>query len=107
MRASIPSCQHDQISRSASTNSRMRGTGRLHGMLKRFSMCGLICEPRPRMNRPFEYACRSQPTLATVIGLRANATAMLVPSSIVVVCSAASTSGRNGSWLISAVQQQS
>ena len=36
------------------------------------------------MNRPFEYACRSQPTLATVIGVRANATAMLVPSSIVV-----------------------
>ena len=36
------------------------------------------------MNRPSEYSCRSQPTLATVIGLRANATAMLVPSSIVV-----------------------
>ncbi len=36
------------------------------------------------MNRPSEYSCRSQPTLATVIGLRANATAMLVPSSMVV-----------------------
>jgi hypothetical protein len=41
------------------------------------------------------------------MGLRANATAMLVPSSIRVVCSAASTNGKNGSWLISAVQQQS
>ena len=40
--------------------------------------------------------------MATVIGLRANATAMLVPSSSRVVCSAASSSGRNGSWLISA-----
>ncbi len=59
------------------------------------------------MKRPSEYACRSHPTLATVMGLRANATAMLVPSSIVVVCSAASTSGKKGSWLISAVQQQS
>ena len=59
------------------------------------------------MKRPFEYACRSQPMFATVIGVRANATAMLVPSSIVVVCSAASTRGRKGSWLISAVQQQS
>jgi hypothetical protein len=27
-------------------------------MLNRFSMCGLIREPSPRMNRPFEYACR-------------------------------------------------
>jgi len=44
---------------------------------------------------------------ATLIGLRANATAMLVPSSMFVVCSAANTSGRKGSWLISAVQQQS
>ena len=59
------------------------------------------------MNRPSEYACRSHATLATVIGVRANATAMLVPNSMVSVCSAANTSGRNGSWLISAVQQQS
>ncbi len=42
-----------------------------------------------------------------VIGLRANATAMLVPTSIVEVCSAANSSGRNGSWLISPVQQPS
>jgi hypothetical protein len=30
-----------------------------HGMEKRFSMWGLICEPRPRMNRPPEYRWRS------------------------------------------------
>ncbi|GFG50017.1 hypothetical protein MAGR_14580 [Mycolicibacterium agri] len=75
----------------------MRCTGLLHGMLNRFSMCRLIWEPSPRMKRPPEYACTSQAMLATVIGLRANATAMLVPNSIDVVCSAASTSGRNGS----------
>ena len=39
----------------------------------------------------------TRPMVATGIGLRANATAMLVPSSIRVVCSAASVSGRNGS----------
>ena len=42
--------------------------------------------------------------LASVIGLRANATAIDVPSSSVWVCSAASSSGKNGSWLVSAVQ---
>ncbi|EUA49913.1 hypothetical protein I552_0841 [Mycobacterium xenopi 3993] len=45
--------------------------------------------------------------LATVIGFRAKATAMLVPSSMFEVCSAAKTSGRNGSWSTSAVQQPS
>src|SRR3954471_24071429 len=39
--------------------------------------------------------------LANVIGLRANATAMPVPSSSCSVCSAARASGRNGSWLVS------
>jgi hypothetical protein len=42
--------------------------------------------------------------LANTMGLRANATAIDVPSSTEVVCSAASTSGKNGSWLVSAVQ---
>ena len=41
--------------------------------------------------------------LASSIGLRAKATAMEVPSSMVWVCSAASSSGKNGSWLVSAV----
>ena len=31
-------------------------------------MCGLIWLPRPRTNRPFEYACRSQAVFAKVIG---------------------------------------
>src|SRR3954470_24411731 len=40
--------------------------------------------------------------LASVIGLRAKATAIPVPSSSRPVCSAARASGRNGSWLVSA-----
>ncbi len=88
-------------------NSAIRRTGWLHGIPKRFSMCGWIWVPKPRMNRPREYACRSQPRLASVMGLRAKATAMLVPSSILVVCSAANVNGRKGSWLISPVQQPS
>ena len=39
---------------------------------------------------------------ASVIGFRANATAMPVPSSRRSVCSAAIESGRNGSWVVSA-----
>ena len=38
---------------------------------------------------------------ATVMGLRAKATVMPVPSWSRSVCSAASTSGRKGSWLVS------
>ena len=41
--------------------------------------------------------------LARVIGFRARATAIEVPSSIRSVCSAATMWGRNGSWLVSAV----
>ena len=82
----------------------MRAAGCDHGIEKRLVMWGLIWLPRPRMKRPPEYAWRSQPMLASVIGLRAKATAMRVPSSTVSVCSAASSSGKNGSWLVSAVQ---
>ncbi len=46
------SLKHRQMARRASTNSRMRATGFDHVALKRFSMCGLICEPSPRMKRP-------------------------------------------------------
>ena len=41
------------------------------------------------------------------MGLRANATAMLVPSSMRSVLSAASASPRNGSWFVSLVQAPS
>ena len=54
----------------------MRAAGCDHGIENRFSMCGLIWLPRPRMKRPFEYGWRSLPMLASVIGLRANATAI-------------------------------
>ena len=43
--------------------------------------------------------------LASSIGLRAKATAIDVPSSTRSVCSAASSSGRNGSWFVSAVHR--
>ena len=79
----------------------MRAAGWLHGIEKRFVMCGLIWLPRPSMKRPFEYAWRSHAVLANVIGLRAKATAIAVPSSIDSVRSAASRIGRKGSWLVS------
>ena len=80
----------------------MRAAGRDHGMEKRRVICGLICEPSPRVKRPFAYWFKSQARLAIVIGLRANATLIEVVSAIVSLCSAASTSGKNGSLLISA-----
>jgi hypothetical protein len=45
--------------------------------------------------------------LASVIGERANATAMPVPSSTCSVAPAASSSGKNGSCDVSAVQTAS
>ena len=62
-----------QIARIASTISRIRAAGRDHGIENRFSMCGLICEPSPRIARPSENVWRSQPMWARFIGLRANA----------------------------------
>ena len=99
-----PVCHVSQIARMARIISRIRGAGWLQSIEKRFVMCGLIWLPRPRMNRPCDAAWRSHAVLASVIGLRAKATAIDVPTSSVVVCSIAGTSGRNGSWLVSAVQ---
>ena len=95
--------QVSQIARIARISSRMRAAGALHGMLKRLVMCGRICEPSPRMKRPRETALRSWAVCASVIGLRANATAIEVISSSRELSTAASTSGRNGSLAISAV----
>jgi hypothetical protein len=98
----VPSFQHAQIARMARIISRMRAVGCDHGIEKRLVMWGLIWLPRPRMKRPFEAACRSQAVWASVIGLRANATAMPVASSTRSVSWAARSSGKNGSWLVSA-----
>ena len=95
------------MARMARISSRIRGAGCDHGMENRFSMWGLIWEPSPSMNRPSDRVWRSLATMARFIGLRAKATAMPVPSSIRSVCSAASTSGRNGSWPVSADQSPS
>ncbi len=59
------------------------------------------------MKRPSEAACRSQAIWARVIGLRANATAMPVPSSTCSVCCDAERSGKNGSCAVSAVHSPS
>ena len=80
----------------------MRAAGCDHGMLKRFVMCGRICDPIPRMKRPFETRFRSWLVFARIIGFRANATAIDVMSSTRSVCSAASARGRNGSFETSA-----
>src|ERR1700691_3767006 len=71
-------------------------------MLNRRWMCALIWEPRPRTKRPELNDCRSFATIASVIGLRANATAIAVPSVNVRDRSAASSSGRNGARLAAA-----
>ena len=81
--------------------SRMRAAGCDHGIEKRRVMWALICEPMPRTRRPFDTACRSHAVWATVIGVRAKATMMSVPSSTRSVASAATSSGRNGSWFVS------
>ncbi len=88
-------------------SSRIRGAGCDQGMENRFSMCGLIWEPRPSMKRPREVVWRSLATMARFMGLRAKATAIPVPSWIRSVCSAATIRGRNGSWLVSADQMPS
>ena len=54
----------------------MRAAGCDHGIENRRVMCGLIWLPRPRTKRPPEAACRSHAVWASVIGLRANATAI-------------------------------
>ena len=76
-------------------------------MLNRRWIWALIWEPRPRTKRPELNDCRSLATMATVIGLRANATAIAVPSVRVRDRSAASSNGRNGSRLTSVVHTPS
>ena len=65
-------------------------------------MWGLTWVPIPRVNRPTEVSFRSGPTVASKFGVRAKAKAKAkaIPSRRVVVRSAASTSGRNGSWRV-------
>ena len=52
-------------------------------------------------------ACKSQPALATTMGLRAKAMAMPVINSTRSVTVAATASGRNGSWAFSMVMMPS
>ena len=75
----------------------MRAAGFDQGELNRRSMCPRTWEPRPTIMRPPEYSWSWFVVYARLIGLRANATAMPVPSSRFSVCSAASNRGRNGS----------
>ena len=89
------------------TSSSMRAIGSPHGMENRCSTWGWICEPRPRTKRPPVTVCRSQATLASVIGVRAKAMAMAVPRAMCSVCSAATASGMNGSCLASKLNARS
>ena len=57
LRAFVPATPRSRGS--ASTNSRMRAAGFDHCIEKRFSMCGLICVPSPRLKRPRDASCRS------------------------------------------------
>ena len=70
-------------------------------------MCGSDLRAEPEHEAPPDSACRSFAVLASSIGLRANATAMLVISVTRSVCSAASASGRNGPCAASAVKMPS
>ena len=81
----------------------MRAAGCDHGIEKRRSMCGLIWLPSPSEKRPFDASCRSLAIDAMVIGVRAKAMATPVDSSSRSVARAASSSGKKGSWLVSAV----
>ena len=54
------------------------------------------------MKRPWESSWRSLAVKASVIGLRANATAIAVPSSRCSVAWEAMANDRNGSWPVSA-----
>ena len=93
--------KHSQIARTADTSSRIRAAGCDHSSLKRFWMCGRICDPSPSTNRPPLICCRSYPTFASTIGFRAKPIATAVPRrSRDVVCDARA-SGRNGSCFAS------
>ena len=95
------------MARMARMSSRIRGAGWDQGIEKRLVMCALIWEPSPRMKRPFERSWRSLASMARFMGLRANATAIPVPSSIRSVAVAATASGRKGSCAVSADQMPS
>ena len=79
----------------------MRGAGGVHGTEKRRSLCARTCEPKPTTKRPPVEPARSQPTLATAIGVRAKAIATPVCNSIRRVAVPATASARNGSCLFS------
>ncbi len=91
------------MARSARMYSRSRGPGLPHGIEKRRVTWALTCVPNPSMKRPPLSSARSQAVMAVVIGDRAKATAMAVPSSSSGAASAATASGKKGSWLVSAV----
>src|SRR5437899_2450083 len=87
--------------------SRSLRPGASHLTLKRRSLWPLTWVPSPRMNRPFDDACRSQAVCARIIGLLGKATAMAVPRLRVRVAVAATASGMNGSCWASALHKAS
>ena len=75
----------------------MRGAGCSQRTSNRRSLCARTCVPSPSTNRPPEFTFRSQPILATIIGLRGKEIATEVASCTRSVAIAASASGMNGS----------
>jgi len=67
------------------------------GIENRLVICGLICDPSPKINLPSETKLRSYPMLAKIMGFLEKATAMDVINSTFSVAIAAETRGRNGS----------
>jgi hypothetical protein len=103
----VPSFHAAQIARRASTYSRMRAAGRLHGMEKRRTMCGRTWVPSPSTNRPADSSWMSLAVYASAIGLRAKAMATLVPNSTRCVAPAARVSTTKGSWMVSGTKTPS
>ncbi len=101
-RNGAPSCHVAQAARAAAIHSARRGAGALQGIPNRRSTCARTCVPRPSRNRPSESAARSKAVWASATGLRANATAMPVPTRRRAVAESASPAPTNGSCSVSA-----
>jgi hypothetical protein len=78
-------------------NSSIRSAGADQGIPNRRVTWALTCEPSPSTNRPPLNPWRSYATVATVIGLRANATVTAVPMVRLAEARAATMRGRKGS----------
>src|ERR1700739_3643399 len=80
-----------------------RDTGSDHTEEKRPTMLPRTWEAIPNWKRPLEYFARSQAAYATIIGLRGNASTMLVRTVSCLVWVRAIAAVGYGSWIVSAM----